>query len=72
MNKISELFLVRKKAMTDDEAWEDAVSSLAKWMYQHSDNFDTNTASYEDAYQVAEQFLFNIELADLFGKSIRK
>lgn len=36
---------------------EDAVSELAKWLFEWSDMFDYASASYEDAYLVATNIL---------------
>lgn len=36
---------------------EDAKSQLADWLYQWSDSFDYQSASFDDALKVAEDFL---------------
>lgn len=39
------------------EPWFYAVEDLADWLIRHSESFDYDGASYDDALKVAEGFL---------------
>jgi len=43
--------------LNDKEPWLIAVEDLADWLYSHSESFDYDGASYNDALTMAEEFL---------------